>query len=131
MWKPIRKTSSHASRQGTLGHSRPSLWGHCGLILTYRVEFQKKKKAQVGNKISNSPPASKSRMQRKSNHHRNYHKFPLLSVEYVRMRPCLLRLIFCGLPVHLASFSPFDRENQNFFFFKVYPLFQSVSFITG
>ena len=28
-----QETSSHASRQGTIGHSRLSLLSHCGLIL--------------------------------------------------------------------------------------------------
>ena len=32
-----RETSSHATRQGTLGHSRLSLLSHCGLILAQRV----------------------------------------------------------------------------------------------
>ena len=34
-----QETSSHASRQGTLGHSRLSLLSHCGLILAKRVEL--------------------------------------------------------------------------------------------
>ena len=35
----IQETSSHASRQGTLGHSRLSSLSHCGLILAERVEL--------------------------------------------------------------------------------------------
>ena len=31
--KPVRETSSHATRQGTLVHSRLELLSHCGLIL--------------------------------------------------------------------------------------------------
>ena len=34
-----RETSSHATRQGTLGHSRLSSLSHCGLILAYKVEL--------------------------------------------------------------------------------------------
>ena len=33
-----QETSSHATRQGTLGHSRLSSMSHCGLILAERVE---------------------------------------------------------------------------------------------
>ena len=33
-----QETSSHATRQGTLSHSRPSSLSHCGLILAKRVE---------------------------------------------------------------------------------------------
>ena len=33
------ETSSHATYQGTLGHSRLSSLSHCGLILTFRVEL--------------------------------------------------------------------------------------------
>ena len=33
-----QETSSHATRQGTLGHSRLSLLSHCGLILAQSVE---------------------------------------------------------------------------------------------
>ena len=33
VWAPIRETSSHATRQGTLVHKRPSSLYHCGLIL--------------------------------------------------------------------------------------------------
>ena len=31
--RPSEETSSHATRQGTLGHSRLSSLSHCGLIL--------------------------------------------------------------------------------------------------
>ena len=34
-----QETSSHATRQGTLGHSRLSSLSHCGLILALRVEL--------------------------------------------------------------------------------------------
>ena len=34
-----QETSSHASRQGTLGHSRLSSLSHWGLILAKRVEL--------------------------------------------------------------------------------------------
>ena len=34
-----QETSSHATRQGTLGHSRLSSLSHCGLILAERVEL--------------------------------------------------------------------------------------------
>ena len=34
-----QETSSHATRQGTLGHSSLSSLSHCGLILAYRVEL--------------------------------------------------------------------------------------------
>ena len=34
-----QETSSHGSRQGTLGHSHLSLLSHCGLILVKRVEL--------------------------------------------------------------------------------------------
>ena len=34
-----QETSSHAGRQGALGHSRLSSLSHCGLILTKRVEL--------------------------------------------------------------------------------------------
>ena len=33
-----QETNSHATRRGTLGHSRLSLLSHCGLILAYGVE---------------------------------------------------------------------------------------------
>ena len=33
------ETSSRATRQGTLGHSRLSWLSHCGLILAYGVEL--------------------------------------------------------------------------------------------
>ena len=33
------ETSSHATCQGTLGHSRLSSLNHCRLILAYRVEL--------------------------------------------------------------------------------------------
>ena len=39
VWEPIRQTSSHATRQGTLGHGRLSLLSHCGLILVLRLEM--------------------------------------------------------------------------------------------
>ena len=35
-----RETSSHATRQGTLDHSRLSSLGHCGLILAENVELE-------------------------------------------------------------------------------------------
>ena len=34
-----QETSSHATRQGTLSHSRLSSLSHCGPILVYRVEL--------------------------------------------------------------------------------------------
>ena len=34
-----QETSSHATRQATLGHSRLSSLSYCGLILAYRVEL--------------------------------------------------------------------------------------------
>ena len=34
-----QETSSHASRRGTLGHSRLSSLSHCALILAKRVEL--------------------------------------------------------------------------------------------
>ena len=34
-----QEMSSHATRQGTLGHSRLSSLSHCGLILAERVEL--------------------------------------------------------------------------------------------
>ena len=34
-----QETSSHATRQGTLGYSRLSSLSYCGLILAYRVEL--------------------------------------------------------------------------------------------
>ena len=34
-----QETSSHATRQETLGHSRLSSLSHCGLILAERVEL--------------------------------------------------------------------------------------------
>ena len=34
-----QETSSHATRQGILGHSHLSSLSHCGLILAYRVEL--------------------------------------------------------------------------------------------
>ena len=34
-----QQASSHATRQGTLGHRRLSSLNHCGLILAYRVEL--------------------------------------------------------------------------------------------
>ena len=34
-----QETNSHASRLGTLGHSRLSSLSHCGLILAKRVEL--------------------------------------------------------------------------------------------
>ena len=33
-----QEPNSHATRQGTFGHSRPSSLSHCGLILAERVE---------------------------------------------------------------------------------------------
>ena len=33
VWELIRETSSHATRQGTLGHGQLSSLSHCGLIL--------------------------------------------------------------------------------------------------
>ena len=36
VWEPIMEMSSHATHQGTLGHSRPSLLNHCGLILAWK-----------------------------------------------------------------------------------------------
>ena len=50
-----QETSSHATRQRTLGHSRLSSLSHRGLILALRVEFQK---AQAGNDMSNILPKS-------------------------------------------------------------------------
>ena len=38
-----QETSSHATRQGTLGHSRLSSLSHCGLILAYRVGISGRK----------------------------------------------------------------------------------------
>ena len=34
-----QETSSHATRQGTLGHSLLSSLSHCGLILAQKVEL--------------------------------------------------------------------------------------------
>ena len=34
-----QKTGSHATRKGTLGHSRLSSLSHCGLILAKQVEL--------------------------------------------------------------------------------------------
>ena len=36
--EPFRETSSHATRQGTLGYSRLSSLSHFGLILAHGVE---------------------------------------------------------------------------------------------
>ena len=36
---PYQETSSHATRQGTLGHSRLSSLNHCGLMLAQRVDL--------------------------------------------------------------------------------------------
>ena len=38
-----RETSSHATRQGKLGHSRLSSLSHCGLILALRVELARER----------------------------------------------------------------------------------------
>ena len=38
-WDPIRETSSYATRQETLGHSRLSSLSHCGLTLAWCVEL--------------------------------------------------------------------------------------------
>ena len=52
-------SSSHATRQGALGHSRLRLQSHCGLILAYRVKLVcasyslPKKKKRAGNEWSN------------------------------------------------------------------------------
>ena len=60
-----QETSSHATCQGTYGHSRLSSLSHCGLILTKRVKLvcaslkKKKKKAQV----------SKNSRERGKSHH--------------------------------------------------------------
>ena len=57
MWEPIRETTSHITRQGTLGHSRLGSLSHCGLILAYNVELVcasgsllLKKKVQTANR---------------------------------------------------------------------------------
>ena len=56
--RTYRETSSHATCQGTLVHSRLSSLSHCRLFLAYRVELvraswsqlkKKKKKKQAGN----------------------------------------------------------------------------------
>ena len=41
-----RDTSSHATRQGTLGHSRLSSPSHCGLILTLIYTSKKEEKEE-------------------------------------------------------------------------------------
>ena len=60
-----QETSSHATRQGTLSHSRFSSLSHCGLILAFKgwnecaranFHFEKKKKAQAGNELWNFLP---------------------------------------------------------------------------
>ena len=60
-----QETSSHASHQGTHGHSHLNSLSHCGLILIKRVELVCaslsplfKKKAQAGNELSNNLPKS-------------------------------------------------------------------------
>ena len=45
-----QETSSHATRQGTLGHSRLSSLSHCGLILTYIMTTLKKKRRRGMNR---------------------------------------------------------------------------------
>ena len=60
-----QETSSHATRQGTLGHSRLSSLSHGGLILAKSGNSvrelistlgKRKKKAQAGNELSNIFP---------------------------------------------------------------------------
>ena len=61
VWESIRETSSHATRQGTLSHSRLSSLSHCGLILAENrhwlaradLHFKHKKESQAGNDSSN------------------------------------------------------------------------------
>ena len=36
VWEPIRETNSHATRQGTPGHSCLGSLSHCGLILAQK-----------------------------------------------------------------------------------------------
>ena len=57
-----KKTSSHATRQRTLGHSRLSSPSHSGLILAFKKKWNwcapaglhlKKEEAQPGNESSN------------------------------------------------------------------------------
>ena len=59
------ETSSQATCQERIGHSRLSSLNHCGLILTLRVELaranshqNKTKKARAGNESSNILPKS-------------------------------------------------------------------------
>ena len=62
-----QETSSHATGQGTLGHSRLSSLSHGGLILAKSGNSvrelistlgKRKKKAQAGNELSNILPKS-------------------------------------------------------------------------
>ena len=46
------ETTSHATRQGTLGHSRLSSLSHCGLILAFNEQTNKKSVIGVRELIS-------------------------------------------------------------------------------
>ena len=49
------ETSSHATCQGTLGHSRLSSMSHCGLILAKKTTTTKKKGAGGESVVEHSP----------------------------------------------------------------------------
>ena len=70
VWEPIRETSSHVSRQGTIVHIRLSWLSLCGLILDLNEwtsgawadlclgREKKKKKPQAGHGSPSLPPKS-------------------------------------------------------------------------
>ena len=78
------ETSSHATRQGTLGHSRLSLLNHCGLILASRVELVcvsqaplEKKKFQMHRWRKNSQTFSQNPQKQGKSHHHHIAKYVL------------------------------------------------------
>ena len=83
-----QETSSHATRQGKLGHSRLSSPSHCGLILAYRVELvcasysplkKEKKKSRRGMNSRPFSPNPRTRGKCHHHHHRVFYRQALFT----------------------------------------------------
>ena len=87
----LSETSSHATCQGTFGHSRLSSLSHCGLSLAEKkwnwnarpdLHFKKKKKRRRGMNRQASPQNPRKRG--KSHHHHHHH----ITTTTTMQRPC-------------------------------------------
>ena len=117
------KTSSRATRQETLGHSRFSTLSLCGLILAHKsgsnvreliATLKKKKKAQAGNESTNLPLKSSQEKATTANKHTTKQRLLIVRNWYGSVH--LNRgyhLAKCGIPsLHVVYRSSNNKNNS-------------------